>query len=270
MSDCLDGIPPSKGQVVQYGKDTNQFAELRFPSGEGPFPLLFVIHGGFWLAAYDLQHISPLCVELTSLGVVTCSLEYRRVGQEGGGWPGTFLDIANGTEYFRQLLIQDKRVDTRRSAVIGHSAGGHLALWLAGSHKLPRESMLHRDQKPWLTAVISLAGIADLRKAWDMRQGNGPVENLIGGSPNQYPQRFAEASPIDLLPMGLKQVLIHGREDDTVPIIQSECFVQKARAAGDKASLVALDRMGHFELIDPESEAWDAVAGSVLDVLGIR
>ena len=118
------------------------------------------------LAAYDLQHISPLCAELTSCGIVTCSLEYRRVGQEGGGWPGTFGDVANGTEHFRQLLIRDRRVDMGRAAVMGHSAGGHLALWLGGSHRLPKSSALHVDQKPWLTAVISLAGVADLRNAW--------------------------------------------------------------------------------------------------------
>jgi acetyl esterase/lipase len=256
--------------VLQYGRDSNQFAELQFPLGEGPFPLLFVIHGGFWLATYDLQHISPLCSELTSCGIVTCSLEYRRIGQEGGGWPGTFLDVVNGTEYFRQLLIQDRRVDMGRAAVMGHSAGGHLALWLGGSHRLQKSSALYVDQKPWLIAVISLAGVADLRNAWDLRLGSRAVDRLIGGSPNQYPQRYSEASPIEIIPMGLRQVLIHGREDETVPIIQSERFVQRAHDSGDKASLVPLDRVGHFELIDPKSEAWDAVAGSALEVLEIR
>ena len=270
MSDSLNRTISSKRMVLQYGRDSNQFAELQFPSGEGPFPLLFVIHGGFWSAAYDLQHISPLCTELTSCGIVTCSLEYRRVGQEGGGWPGTFLDIANGTEYFRQLLIQDRRVDMGRAAVMGYSAGGHLALWLGGSHRLPKSSALHVDQKPWLTAVISLAGVADLRNAWDLRLGSGAVDSLIGGSPNQYPQRYSEGSPIELMPMGLRQVLIHGREDEIVPIIQSECFVQRAATVGDKASLVPLERVGHFELIDPKSKAWDAVAGSALEVLEIR
>ena len=157
-----------------------------------------------------------------------------------------------------------------RAAVMGHSAGGHLALWLGGSHRLPKSSALHVDHKPWLTAVISLAGVADLRNAWDLRLGSGAVDRLIGGSPNQWPERYSEASPIELLPMEIKQVLIHGRDDDTVPIIQSERFVQRACAVGDKASLVPLDRVGHFELIDPESESWDAVAGSTLEVLEMK
>jgi acetyl esterase/lipase len=269
MSGAIDIGLPNKN-VVQYGKDPHQFAELRFPPGAGPFPLLFVIHGGFWLAAHDLQHISPLCVELTSLGIATCSLEYRRVGHEGGGWPGTLLDVANGAEYFRQLLSQDRRVDIGRAAVIGHSAGGHLALWLGGRHRLPKGSVLHGGQRPWLTAAISLAGVADLRGAWDSNLGSGAVERLIGGSPNRYPERYSGASPIELLPMGVRQVLIHGREDNTVPIIQSERFVQKARAEGDEASLLPLEGIGHFELIDPTSGAWEAVAGSVSEVLGIR
>jgi acetyl esterase/lipase len=270
ITDILDRILPPEGKLVQYGRDPHQFAELRFPVGEGPFPLLFVIHGGFWLAAHDLHHISHLCAELTSRGIVTCSLEYRRIGQNGGGWPGTFLDVANGAQYFRRLMSRDRRVDPGRAAVIGHSAGGHLALWLGGRHRLPKGSMLGWSEKPWLTAAISLAGVADLRNVWDVDLGSGVVNRLIGGSPNQYPERYLEASPIELLPMGLRQILIHGREDDTVPIIQSERFVQRARAVGDNASLLSLDGVGHFELIDPESGAWDAVADSTFEVLGVK
>jgi pimeloyl-ACP methyl ester carboxylesterase len=125
-------------------------------------------------------------------------------------------------------------------------------------------------QKPWLTALISLAGVADLRNAWDLRLGFGAVDRLIGGTPNQYPERYSEGSPIELLPMDIKQVLIHGREDDIVPIIQSERFIQRAHVVGDKASLILLDRVGHFELIDPASEAWSAVAGSALKILEVR
>jgi acetyl esterase/lipase len=270
VSDILDRISPPRGKVIYYGRDSQQFAELRFPSGEGPFPLLFVIHGGFWLAAYDLQHISHLCVELTSRGIATCNIEYRRVGQEGGGWPGTFLDVAEAVEYFGKWMSRERKVDMTRAAVMGHSAGGHLALWLGGRHRLPKTSVLYGDQKPWLIPVISLAGVSDLRTAWSLHLGSGAVERLIGGSPDRYPERYSEASPIELLPMGLRLILIHGLEDDRVPIVQSERFIQSAKAAGDKASLISLDGVGHFELIDPESKAWDAVAGSVFEVLGAR
>lgn len=272
MSDILTRVPPAKGERVQYGMHPLQFAELRFPSGKGPFPLLFVIHGGWWLSAYDLTHIGHLCAKFTSYGIVTCSLEYRRIGDAGGGWPGTFLDVANAIEYFKGKLTRDVRVDIKRAAVIGHSAGGHLALWLGGKHMVPKNSVLYTGQNQWLIAAISLAGVADLPIAWELHLGDGAVGKLIGGSPDQYPERYVEASPLELLPMGLKQVLIHGRADEVVPISQSERFVQRAKAAGDGSSLVSLDGFGHFELIDPESRAWDAVAHSTLAALedGVR
>jgi dipeptidyl aminopeptidase/acylaminoacyl peptidase len=180
------------------------------------------------------------------------------------------LDVANAISYFKAKLTCDVRVDIERAAVIGHSAGGHLALWLGGKHRIPKSSAVYANQNQWLTAVISLAGVADLSTAWKLALGDGAVDKLIGGSPDQYPERYAEASPIELLPMGLKQILIHGRGDESVPISQSERFIQRAKAAGDEPSLIALDGIGHFELIDPESRAWDAVAGSTLAALGVE
>jgi acetyl esterase/lipase len=269
-SDVLARTPPPSGQILRYGKEPFQFAEFRYPPGEGPFPLLFVIHGGFWSAAYDLMHIRHLCSELSAHGVVTCSLEYRRIGNPGGGWPGTFLDVSDAVEYFRGRMSQDPRIDLKRAGVIGHSAGGHLALWLGGAHRISKDSDLYRGQKPWLRVVISLAGVADLRAGWRANLGGGAVGRLIGGSPEKYPKRYLDCSPIELLPMGLRQILIHGRMDATVPIAQSEAFVQRAKAAGDDVSLVSLDKVGHFELIDPESHAWNAVASPSLAALGVE
>jgi acetyl esterase/lipase len=157
-----------------------------------------------------------------------------------------------------------------RTAVIGHSAGGHLALWLGARHRLSRDSVLRGGQSPWLTAVISLAGIADLGDAWNSQLGSGAVDKLMGGGPEQYPERYSEASPVELLPTGLREVLIHGRKDDAVPIVQSEGFVQRARAVGDRATLLPLDGVGHMDLIDPESGAWNVVARSTLEVLGVK
>lgn len=270
MSDILTRVLPAKGERVQYGSDPLQFAELRFPPGTGPFPLLFVIHGGWWLSANDLNHISHLCAKFTSYGIVTCSLEYRRIGDAGGGWPGTFLDVANAIEYFKGSLTRDLRVDTKRAAVIGHSAGGHLALWLGAKHRVPESSILYTGEDQWLIAAISLAGIADLQSAWKLGLGDRAVDKLLGGGPDQFPERYAEASPLELLPMGLKEILIHGRSDENVPISQSERFVQKAKIAGDESSLISLDGVGHFELIDPKSLAWDAVANSTLTALRVE
>jgi len=253
---------------VQYGPDGLQFAELRFPPGRGPFPVLLVVHGGFWSAAYDLEHIGHLCANLTATGIVTCNIEYRRVGNPGGGWPGTFQDVAVAAEYLRKKLTQDSRVDPKRSAVIGHSAGGHLALWLGGRHWVPEFSQASALGERWPRTAISLAGVTDLAKGWDLRLGGGAVNRLMGGGPERYPERYAEGSPIELLPTGTKQVLIHGTDDEIVPASFSESFVEKARALGDDASLVTLKGVGHFELIDPRSNAWKTVASRIQAALG--
>jgi len=255
---------------IKYGPDPQHFAELRLPDGPGPFPLLFVIHGGFWQSAYDLKHIGSFCTALTNKGIVTCNLEYRRIGNSGGGWPGTFQDVSLATDHVLETISSDPRVDVARAAVIGHSAGGHLALWLASRHRVPKASPLQSAQKHRLARAVSLAGVCDLRTAWKQRLGNGAVAKLMGGTPDQYPERFDAASPIELLPSGSGQILVHGSDDEIVPFSQSENFVERARQLGDRPTLVKLNGVGHFELIDPESDTWSIVASAVLPVLGLR
>ena len=139
---------------VAYGADPFQFGELRLPPGGGPHPVAVVIHGGFWRAAYSLDHIGHLCEALRAEGVATWSLEYRRIGNSGGGWPGTLEDVAAGVEYLREMGPKH-RLDLGRVVVVGHSAGGQLALWVAG--------------RGGVQGVVSLAGVADLRRAWDLK-----------------------------------------------------------------------------------------------------
>ncbi len=255
---------------IHYGGDPQQFAELRFPKGKGAFPLLFVVHGGFWLSAYNLGHIGHLCAAFTSKGIITCNLEYRRIGDPGGGWPGTFQDIAIATDYVCEKTSSDSRFDLARTTVVGHSAGGHLAFWLAGRSRVREGSPLYSPQRRPLGSSVSLAGLSDLRAAWKMRLGNGCVARLMGGTPDEYPDRYDAGSPIELLPTGLKQVLVHGTADNIVPVSQSEGFVERAEKLGDRPSLVRLNGVGHFGLIDPQSEAWPTVAGAVLPLLGLR
>ena len=269
MSCILDRDPPSFDERISYGNDPEQFAELRFPNGKGPFPLLFVVHGGFWQSVYDLSHIGHLCAAFTSEGVITCNIEYRRIGNPGGGWPGTFQDISLATNNIVQTTSSDPRFDHARSAILGHSAGGHLALWLAGSHRIIRGSPLHMDRKQAITKAISLAGVSDLRLAWKQKLGHGIVTRLMGGTPDEYPERYDAGSPIELLPTGDSQTLVHGTKDDIVPVSQAEAYVEKAERLGDWPTLVKLNGAGHFELIDPESEAWPAVAKAVLSLLDL-
>ncbi len=269
MSSILDRALPPFDARIRYGNDPNQFAELRFPSGKGPFPLLLVVHGGFWQSVYDLSHIGHLCAAFTSEGIITCNMEYRRIGNPGGGWPGTFQDIALATRKILHDLSNDSRFDQAQTAIIGHSAGGHLALWLVGSHRISKGSPLYNDQKQEIKRAISLAGVSDLRSAWKKNLGHGTVARLMGGTPDEHLDRYEAGSPIELLPTGARHVIVHGTADDTVPFSQSENFVEEAEKLGDQPALVKLDGLGHYELIDPESEAWPPVARAVLSLLDL-
>jgi acetyl esterase/lipase len=260
-------MSPSFDLRMRYGSDPSQFVELRFPKGKGPFPLLFVVHGGFWQARYDLSHIGHLCAAFTSKGMITSNIEYRRIGNPSGGWPGTFQDISLATRSVIEAMSSDSRFDLAHTAIIGHSAGGHLALWLVGSHRINKDSPLYDNQKLAIADAISLAGVSDVRLAWRQKLGHGIVTRLMGGTPDEYPDRYDAGSPIELLPTGARLVLVHGAADDTVPISQSEAFVQRAEKLGDRTTLVKLDGTGHFELIDPESEAWPSVVRAVLSLL---
>jgi acetyl esterase/lipase len=267
LSSILDRASPPFDARIQYGNDPNQFAELRFPNGRGPFPVLFVVHGGFWQSVYDLSHIGHLCAALTSKGIITCNIEYRRIGNPGGGWPGTLQDINLATRNIQQTMSTDTRFDQARTAIIGHSAGGHLALWLIGNHRVRIGSPLHIPQKRIITSGISLAGLVDLRLAWKQKLGHGIVTRLIGGTPDEHPDRYDAGSPIELLPTGGNQVLVHGTADEIVPISQSEAFVERAEELGDRPVLVKLQGVGHYELIDPKSAAWPGVESAVLSLL---
>lgn len=270
MSNILERPPPPFDHRIRYGIDPKHFADLRFPQGKGPFPLLFVVHGGFWQSAYDLAHTGHLCAALTRKEIITCNLEYRRLGDPGGGWPGTFQDITLATSNIIEKTRSDERFNHAHTAILGHSAGGHLALWQTSSHRVAKTSPLHNPHNQPVHNAISLAAITDLRTAWKQQLGHGIVTRLLGGTPTEYPDRYDAGSPINLLPSGTRQVLIHGTADRTVPVSQSEIYVEKARQLGDQATLIKLDNVGHFELINPETKAWPIIADAVLPLLDPR
>ncbi len=248
-------LPPSRtGVRFAYGAGEFQFAELRVPAGAGPHPVAIVIHGGYWRARYDLMHIGHFCDALTAEGNATWSLEYRRIGNPGGGWPGTFDDVRDGSAYLEKVAGAH-RLDLGRVVAAGHSAGGQLALWL-GKQNAAR-----------LRGVVGLAPVADLRRAWDLKLSNGAVAEFLGGSPREVPERYRAASPADMLPLGVRQRLLHGAKDDTVPVSMSRGYVKAARAKGDDAALNEIPGAGHFELIDPRSRAWPAVANTIREMI---
>jgi acetyl esterase/lipase len=257
---------PDDARRLAYGEDANQFGELRLPVGEGLWPLAICIHGGFWRARYDLAHLGHLCAALTAAGIATWSVEYRRVGHEGGGWPGTFLDVARAADFARDLA-RDYPLDLERVITLGHSAGGHLALWLAGRQRIIADSPIFRAEPLSLRGAVALAGVVDLARAYELGLSTNATGALLGGAPDEVPERYAAASPFALLPLSVAQLLIHGTDDDSVPFELSERYVTTARTAGDPATLLPLPGAGHFELIDPLAAEWPVILSAVTALL---
>jgi acetyl esterase/lipase len=253
--DILQLAPPPADARVSYGSDRYQFGEIRIPKGKGPFPIVMNIHGGFWRAAYDLSHAGHLCAALTAKGLATWNIEYRRVGNPGGAWPGTFQDIRNAYRFVPQLTKQYS-VDPAKLVVMGHSAGGQLALCLAA-----HESSLKN--------VVSLAGVVDLQQAWQLHLSNDAVVDFLSGKPSEVPEHYAEADPMKLtLPRSTVQWLIHGAADDIVPPSFSRNYAQTKKQAGEDVHYLEISTAGHFDLIDPRSRAWSNVEDTVLHLIG--
>src|ERR671934_452107 len=236
--DVLTDPPPPAADVrLAYGSGPKQFGDLRLPAVDRLLPLAVVVHGGSWKAMYNLIHTGHLCVALGDAGIATWNVEYRSRGDPGGTWPGAGDDVAAAVE-FVDKLVAEYPLDAQRIVLVGHSAGGQLALWAAKRAKLP---------------VVALAAVSDLRESAARVGPEGDVARFLGGMPEELPDAYAEASPRELLPLGGRQILIHGDHDEDVPY---EMSVAYAEAAGDEAELVTLPGAGHFEPIDPQSREW--------------
>jgi acetyl esterase/lipase len=233
-----DPPPPAADARLAYGDEPLQFGDLRVPAGDGPFPLAVVIHGGYWKANYNLIHAGHMSRALTEQGIATWNVEYRSVGDPGGGWPGTGDDVGRAVEYVGELPLEPTNV-----VLVGHSAGGQLALWAAKRAQLP---------------VVALAGVSDVRES---AARTGPA-----GAPAQFmrAEHFADGSPLELLPLGVRQILVHGTADDGVPYAMSERYVE---AAGGEAELVTLEGAGHFELIDPLAPEFSQTVAAIQRLL---
>ncbi len=265
-SDVVALPQPEPDHRLPYGDDPLQFGELRVPEGEGPFPVVIVIHGGCWLAQYDLGYMSAFADALTAAGVATWSIEYRRVGDVGGGWPGTFQDVGDAADFLLEIAL-DYELNLDRVAAVGHSAGGHLALWLAGRKWLDVEDPLRGEGPLALNGVVALAGIPDLA-AYAAPEGCGAaVSGLLGGEPDEVPDRVQRASPIAMVPFGVTQTLVIGEHDSIVPKSQAEGFIDAARQLGDTVAVSTILGAGHFELVDPSHEGFEIIRGAVLEAL---
>ena len=234
-----------------YGSDhPSQVGELFLPSGSGPHPVAIVLHGGYWRAHFDRSLMEGLCIDLSAHGVAAWNLEYRRVGA-GGGWPDTFLDVAAGVDH---LAVVDAPLDLSRVVAVGHSAGGHLALWAASRPTLPAGAP-GSGPRVAIHAAVAQAGVLDLALAAGLMPSSTPTRALLG-DPGTHFERYVLASPRERLPLGIPQLVLHGERDDTVSMRIATSYAAAAREAGDPCELVVLSHTGHFEHIDAGAEAW--------------
>jgi acetyl esterase/lipase len=224
-----------------YGAHRSQRADLYLPDCDGPFPVAIAIHGGYWQARYTKRLEKPVAVDLTRRGLAVWNIEYRRLGQ-GGGWPNTFDDVAAAVDLLAEL--RDPRLDLSAVTVFGHSAGGQLALWATA----------RKDGAVRIGAVCAQAAVCD------MVAGGNAARQLMGGAPDEVPERYAQADPMQLVPLGVPILLVHGAADATVPVKRSRRFAEAARAAGDDVQLIEPNPGGHRAHVDPRSEAWHVAA----------
>ncbi len=244
--DITELAPVPAQKRISYGEEPSQFFDVFLPQTGQVLGAAMMIHGGFWRVRFDLLHASHLCAALASTGVAVVNLEYRRVGEIGGGWPGSYQDVLAGFDRAENELGQ-------LPVVLGHSAGGHLALRMAV------------DRTP--VGVVALAPVADLEIAYQLNLSDGAAAEFVGGTPQSEPKRFEAADPKQY-PSSVKRVLLHGSEDDVVPISLSESFVRARRGDTGGVRLMRIEGADHFDVIDPESEAWKIVVNSVCDLLG--
>lgn len=255
---------PQADQRIRYGDDPSHFADLRLPTDPGPHPVVIYVHGGCWRAEWDLTHAGHACAGLTAAGLATWNVEYRRIGN-GGGWPATARDVARAADH---LLVVGAALglDLGRIVIAGHSAGGHLAAWLAARHRLPREDPA-RVEGAISRGVVSIAGLVDLARASALGLCGGAVELLIGGPPAAMPGRYALASPYELLPLGVPQILMAADRDTIVPLEIAERYADRARERGDDVRLIRVPDADHFDLGDPASPHFAPVRDAVLSLV---
>lgn len=256
---------PQPDQRLAYGDAPQQFGELWLPKGAGPHPVALMIHGGCWQSSLPGPELLAFQADaLRSAGVAVWSISYRRVGHAGGGYPGTFQDVARGTDRLR-TLAQRYPLDLRRLVATGHSAGGHLALWAAARPQLPATSPLKTAAPLPIPAVVAVAGIPDLAYASSNKLCGPSVDQLLGQAPTAA--NLQDTSPLALLPLQLPQALIHGGLDRIVPAAASTDYRAQATARGDAVEVVTLDDAGHFELIAPWTPAGAEVVRRIVGAI---
>jgi acetyl esterase/lipase len=253
--------------VEHYGQAPLQIGELRVPDGDGPFPVAIVVHGGCYLSGYeDVGGTAPLASALTARGIATWNVDYRAVGDAGGGWPGTFDDLARAADHLRAIAASH-RLDLGRVAVVGHSAGAHAALWLASRSRESRAPFAGVAALP-IRYAVAIDGPPDLEAmiGTDAKICQQPVVlPLLGGAPSQVPERYREVTPGDHLPLGVPQLLV---TSDVLPAAEAAAYRDAAIHAGDRVEVLSMHE-GHFGMLDPRTASWRGIEDRIAHALGV-
>lgn len=270
--------PPANERIV-YGTDSLQFGELRLPAGAGPFSVAILVHGGCWSAklgklpenVVSFELLRPIAAALAKAGIASWNMEYRRLGNDGGGWPGTYLDLGKATDFLRELAPRHN-LDLKNAIAIGHSSGGQLALWLAARGKLPKSSELYMDSPLPLKGVVSIDGPPDLEAARAIEQpvcGGPVVTQFVGGTPAEFPNRYREGSASGLLPISVRQELLVASRlrEDWKELFKK--YIAQAEKAGDPVRMFSMEGADHFDGINPQAPAWETVMASVRSLLRV-
>ena len=264
--DLTKRTKPRPDATVDYGPDHMQKVDVWLPAGRGPHPVVLMVHGGCWQTEIaDRSLMNWIADDLRKHGVAVWNIDYRGVDRAGGGYPGTFADVAAAAD---AMAANARRfhLDPRRLVAVGHSAGGHLALWLAARPRLPKTSPLYTAKPLPIPHVISLGGLPNLEATAaspDNGCGTEVVAKLVGSRPDPY----ADTSVPRLLPLGIPQDLVNGREDRIIPFRMATDYVAAAKAKGDKATLHTMAQTGHVELIAPETAAWAQTRRLILSAI---
>ena len=243
------GLATPRAVTAGYGPSLHQSGDLFVPPGP-PRAVVCLLHGGFWRMPYDRQELAPLAQSLALEGFAVWNMEYRRLGG-GGGWPETFLDVAAGIDHLAVMSAGGEALPLDRVVVAGHSAGGHLALWSAARSRFPGVGPVRVP----VMAVAGLAPVADLAAAHRLSVGRSAVAEFIGGSPQEAEARYRVASPSALLPLGARQLVLHGAQDQALPVALSRDYAAAASQAGDDIQFIELPDAGHMDFLDPQSAA---------------
>ncbi|WP_254442307.1 alpha/beta hydrolase [Duganella vulcania] len=262
---------PAPALHVAYGAAPSQFAELFVPAGDGPFPVALIVHGGCWCKEYaGISQMRNIAGDLQQQGIAVWNIEYRRFDEEGGGYPGMYLDVATAVDLLRSLAAE-WRLDLSRVVLVGHSAGGHLAQWAASRARLPRSSPLFVEDPLPVATVISLGGLADLRNEEQLIKTSceRDIVQLAGIASAQRPDIFSDTSPVELLPSGVRTVLIHGEFDTISPLRAGQDYARRAQAAGDLAEVIVLPGGSHFDEVAATSSSWTIVSAQIRKALAL-